>query len=71
MIIPDPNLNTNLEQAGELFLDRDSLSLAALKLAALLKSLLKLLALLSAGLSVRGQRRGESGRMGERLTTGD
>jgi len=60
-----------LEQAGELFLDCDSLSLAALKLAALLRSLLKLLALLSAGLSLCGQSRGESGRMGERLTAGD
>jgi hypothetical protein len=52
IIISDPHLLSNLEHAGELFLERDSLSLAALKLAALLKSLLKLLTLLSAGLSV-------------------
>jgi hypothetical protein len=71
IIISDPHLLSNLEHAGELFLERDSLSRAAWKLAALLKSLLKLLALLSAGLSVWGQRRGESGRMGERLTAGD
>merc|ERR1719233_1215212 len=41
-----------LEQAGELFLDLDSLSRAALKLAALLRSLVKLLALVTAGLSL-------------------
>ena len=54
-----------------MFLDLDSLSRAALKLAALLRSLVKLLALVTAGLSLWGQRRGESGLIGERLTAGD
>ena len=45
-------ISIHLELCGELFLESDCLSLAALKLADLLRSFLKLLALLIAGLSV-------------------
>ena len=59
-----------LEQAGELVLDRDSFSLAALKLACRRSSLLKLLARCSAGLSPRLTSSGESGGSGERGALG-
>merc|ERR1711892_1635901 len=55
-----------LELAAEFCLDED-FSLAALKLLALLRSLLKLMALLRAGLSVWGLRRGEEEGIGERI----
>jgi len=59
-----------LEFAAELFLDSE-ISLAALKLAALLKSLLKLLARLTAGERCGDDRRGEDGLMGFLLREGD
>jgi hypothetical protein len=49
----------------------DDFSLAARKLLALLSSLLKLLALLRAGLSTWGLRRGEEGGIGEWNRRGD
>ena len=64
--------NTSLDTAGELFLDRDCFSLAALKLAWRLSSLLKLLTLLRAGLSALcGVSRGELGGSGERHILGE
>merc|ERR1719323_1856734 len=53
------------EHAGEPFLDRDCFSLAALKLACLRSSLLKLLALCKAGLIILEFRRGDSGGKGD------
>ena len=60
--------NTSLDTAGELVLDRDCFSLAALKLACLLSSLLKLRARCRAGLMARVLSRGESGGSGDRGT---
>ena len=59
-----------LELAAEFCLEQD-FSLAALKLLALLRSLLKLLALLRAGLSVWGLRRGDERGMGEWVGRGE
>jgi len=59
-----------LELTAELCLDED-LSLAALKLLALLSSLLKLFTLLSAGLGVWGLRRGEERGTGELVGRGE
>jgi len=59
-----------LELTAELCLDED-LSLAALKLLALLSSLLKLFTLFSAGLGVWGLRRGEERGTGELVGRGE
>merc|ERR1712128_302503 len=59
-----------LELTAEFCLDED-FSMAALKLLALLSSLLKLLTLLRAGLAVLGQRRGEEDGIGERIEQGE
>jgi len=59
-----------LEFTAELCLDED-LSLAALKLLALLSSLLKLFTLFSAGLGVCGLRRGEERGTGELVGRGE
>ena len=63
-------LMSHLELTAELCLDED-LSLAALKLLALLSSLLKLFTLFSAGLGVCGLRRGEERGTGELVGRGE
>jgi len=76
LMLNDTSLSVSLQGLGfleltaELCLDED-LSLAALKLAALLSSLLKLLTLFNAGLGVWGLRRGDERGTGELVGLGE